>query len=123
MYTSFGRPGSTATVKTGSSGRAPETSVQVAPPSSVRKTWPGCDPEPFHPEKTTMAFRPSAGCVAAHVAERLGKTGLLGKGDFVVSVQLFALSAVTQTFPLDVVTQRVPETPLFDALWMLRMVS
>src|SRR5881397_1774464 len=123
MYTSFGRPGSAATVKTGSSGRAPEMSVQVTPPSSVRKTWPGCDPEPFHPEKTAIAFLASAGCVVTHVAARLGRTGLLGSGGLVVSVQFAALSVVTQILPFKVVTQRVPGTPLFGALWTLMMLS
>src|SRR6185369_11094629 len=97
MYTSLGRAGSTVAVKTGSSGRAPDMSVHVVPPSSVRKTWPGWLPEPFQPENVTMALRASAGCVVIHVAARLGSTGLFGRGEAVVFVQLAALSVVTQT--------------------------
>src|SRR5881296_2934852 len=98
-------------------------SVQVAPPLSVRKTCPGWLPDPFHPEKTTIALVASAGCVVTQVAARFGSVGLLGRGAFVTSFQLLALSVVTQTFPLSVVTQIVPATPAFGALWMFRMLS
>ena len=110
-------------MKTGSSGSAPEMSAQVVPPSSVRNTWPGCEPLPFQPENTTIAFLPSAGCVAIHGAARFGSTGLFGSGDFEVSVQFPASSVETQTLPFSVVAQIVPKTPPFGALWMLRMVS
>src|SRR5206468_3633436 len=104
-------------------GRAPEMSVHELPPSSVRKTWPGWVPEPFHPEKTAIAFPPSAGWVVTHVAARLGSAGLSGSGAWVVSVHEAPSSAVTQTFPFSVVAQSVPETPPFGALCTLSTVS
>src|SRR5262245_1426624 len=95
--------------------------VQVAPPSRVRKRWPGAPVDPLQPEKVTSARLPLRGSVVTQLAARAGSSAEPGSGFFVASVQAPPSLLVTQTLPLRVVAQIVPDAPPSGAEWTFWM--